>query len=78
MRQILHVAPSACQNLSLIVRGHWLHKAEDVSKDLFNMCVRQIQEESQVFLEKKLVFHMFPLFTIPGHDYTMKDVLIGG
>lgn len=78
MRQILHVAPSACQNLSLIVRGHCLRKAEDVPKDLFNLCVRQIQEESQVFLEKKMMLHMFPLFTIPGHDRTVKDVLIGG
>lgn len=35
VRLILHVGPFACQNLSLIVRGQCLHKADGVPKDVF-------------------------------------------
>lgn len=35
VRLILHVGPFACQNLSLIVRGQRLHKADGVPKDVF-------------------------------------------
>lgn len=35
VRLILHVGPFACQILSLIIRGQWLHKADVVPKDVF-------------------------------------------
>lgn len=48
MRLILHVALFACQNLSLIVRGHCLHKADAVPKDMFRLvCEREVETEAQ-------------------------------
>lgn len=47
-RQILHVALSTCQNLSLIVRGHCLHKADAVSKDVCCLVYeRKIETEGE-------------------------------
>lgn len=41
VRLILHVALFACQSLSLTVKGHCLHKADAVPKDMFCLCVRE-------------------------------------
>lgn len=49
MRLILHVALFACQNMSLIVRGHCLHKADAVPKDVFRLvCEREVETRSRV------------------------------
>lgn len=48
VRLILHVALFACQNLSLIVRGHCLHKADAVPKDMFRLvCEKEVETEAQ-------------------------------
>lgn len=48
VRQILYVALSACQNLSLIVMGHCLHKADAFPKDMFCLvCEIEIETEGE-------------------------------
>lgn len=60
-RQILHVALYTCQHLSLIVRGHCLHKADAVSKDVFCLvCEREIETEGEQTAPeiKHYIFHV--------------------
>lgn len=74
VRRILHVAPSACQNLSLIVRGHCLHKAKDVSKDLFNSCVWEKYRKRPACSWNYTDVSHVTTFTSPGHEYSVKGV----
>lgn len=74
MRLILHVALFACQNLSLIVRGHCSHKADAVPKDMFCLVFERLKESEVPLKSNTLRFPRLTAVTILQIVYTVLDL----
>lgn len=80
VRLILHVALFACQNLSLIVRGHCLHKADAVPKDMFRLVREWSGDRSIVkcpWNQTHHILHVTAAVTVLQIAYLVLDLRLG-